>query len=156
MKINEVASAAEQLALWRLISDTVWAVVQQQADAEAAERAAAAAPRPRRRGSAPATPPRSRAPRPIASPLPNTPTSNAPPAAVKPVQQTTSQLSKPSIDAKDDDGRMMARVKAKADQARERQRQAAMPRELAATVASTTQMRADANNVVPAAPTPKR
>ena len=44
MRINEFASAADTLTLWKMISDNTWAAVAQQAEAEAkhkAERAAA-------------------------------------------------------------------------------------------------------------------
>jgi hypothetical protein len=43
MRIFEIASAEEQLALWKLISDSVWTTISQQARTEAQQRAAAAA-----------------------------------------------------------------------------------------------------------------
>ena len=43
MRIFEIASAEEQLALWKLISDNVWSTISQQARTEAQQRAAAAA-----------------------------------------------------------------------------------------------------------------
>jgi outer membrane biosynthesis protein TonB len=43
MRIVEIASAEEQLALWKLISDNVWTTISQQARTEAQQRAAAAA-----------------------------------------------------------------------------------------------------------------
>ena len=43
MRIVEIASAEEQLALWKLISDNVWSTISQQARTEAQQRAAAAA-----------------------------------------------------------------------------------------------------------------
>ena len=43
MRIFEIASAEEQLALWKLISDNVWTTISQQARTEAQQRAAAAA-----------------------------------------------------------------------------------------------------------------
>ena len=39
MRFFEIASAHEQLALWRLISDNTWAAVEQQASEEAARKA---------------------------------------------------------------------------------------------------------------------
>ena len=45
MKINEFASAADTLALWRVISDNTWAAVAQQAEAEAKQKAERAAAR---------------------------------------------------------------------------------------------------------------
>ena len=45
MKINEFASAADALALWRVISDNTWAAVAQQAEAEAKQKAERAAAR---------------------------------------------------------------------------------------------------------------
>ena len=43
MRINEVASAEEQLALWKLVSDNTWAAISQQAEAERRQRAEKAA-----------------------------------------------------------------------------------------------------------------
>ncbi len=43
MRIFEIASAEEQLALWKLISDNVWSTISQQARTEAQQRATAAA-----------------------------------------------------------------------------------------------------------------
>jgi hypothetical protein len=43
MRIVEIASAEEQLALWKLISDNVWSTISQQARTEAQQKAAAAA-----------------------------------------------------------------------------------------------------------------
>jgi len=45
MKINEFASAADTLALWKMISDNTWAAVAQQAEAEAKQKAERAAAR---------------------------------------------------------------------------------------------------------------
>ena len=39
MRLNEFASAADTLALWRVISDNTWAAVAQQAEAEAKQKA---------------------------------------------------------------------------------------------------------------------
>lgn len=43
MRIDEIASAEEQLALWKLISDNMWAAVSQQAEAEKRQRTEKAA-----------------------------------------------------------------------------------------------------------------
>ena len=45
MRIFEIASAEEQLALWKLISDNIWTAVSQQAEAERRQRAEKAAQR---------------------------------------------------------------------------------------------------------------
>ena len=45
MRINEIASAEEQLALWKLVSDNTWAAIIQQAAAERRQRAEKAAQR---------------------------------------------------------------------------------------------------------------
>ena len=39
MRIDEIASAEEQLALWKLISDNTWQAISQQAEAERRQRA---------------------------------------------------------------------------------------------------------------------
>ena len=48
MRINEIASAEDQMALWRLVSDSVWQAIetqrQQQAQAEQAKAAKASCP----------------------------------------------------------------------------------------------------------------
>lgn len=41
MRITEIASAEEQLALWKLISDSIWTTIGQQARAEAQQKAVA-------------------------------------------------------------------------------------------------------------------
>ena len=43
MRIFEIASAEEQLALWKLISDNIWTAISQQAEAERRQRAEKAA-----------------------------------------------------------------------------------------------------------------
>ena len=49
MRFNEIASADDQLALWRLISDNVWSAVLAQAkDQERLKAQAAATPKPKR------------------------------------------------------------------------------------------------------------
>lgn len=40
MRLNEIASAEEQMALWKLVSDSVWSAISQQAKQEAEARAA--------------------------------------------------------------------------------------------------------------------
>ena len=45
MRIDEIASAEEQLALWKLISDNTWQAISQQAEAERRQRAEKAAQR---------------------------------------------------------------------------------------------------------------
>ena len=45
MRIFEIASAEEQLALWKLISDNIWTAISQQAEAERRQRAEKAAQR---------------------------------------------------------------------------------------------------------------
>ena len=45
MKINEIASAADALAMWKVISDNTWAAIAQQAEAEAKQKAERAAAR---------------------------------------------------------------------------------------------------------------
>lgn len=52
MKINEIASAEEQMALWKLVSDGVWNAISQQAKQQAQERAAKAKlPKPKKRAT---------------------------------------------------------------------------------------------------------
>ena len=41
MRINEIADAEEQIALWRLVSDNVWIAIHTQAEEQAKQRAAA-------------------------------------------------------------------------------------------------------------------
>ena len=45
MRLNEFASAADTMALWKMISDNTWAAVAQQAEAEAKQKAERAAAR---------------------------------------------------------------------------------------------------------------
>ena len=45
MRINEIASAEEQIELWKLISNSVWQSLQQQEREEQQRKAAAAAAR---------------------------------------------------------------------------------------------------------------
>ena len=86
MRINEIASAEDQMALWRLVSDNVWQAIetQRQQQAQAAQAKAAKAklkPRGGRKGKG-----RSAAPMP--SPKPPPPKKSLPPAnpSAKPSQ----------------------------------------------------------------------
>ena len=77
MRINEIASAEDQMALWRLVSDSVWQAIetqrQQQAQAEQAKAAKAKLkPRGSRKGKS-----RSAAPMPL--PKPPAPKKSPPP-----------------------------------------------------------------------------
>jgi hypothetical protein len=45
MKFNEIASAEEQLALWKLVNDSVWAAIQKQSAEERKRRATQSAAR---------------------------------------------------------------------------------------------------------------
>lgn len=92
MKIVEFASAEEQLALWKLVSDNVWDAISQQAKAEAEQKAlkkAQAKKVPKRRGMgmpSPNVPP----PPKIPIPKPSPPPSASRPIA-KPVNHTLQQ-----------------------------------------------------------------
>ena len=89
MRIFEIASAEEQLALWKLISDNVWSTISQQARTEAQQRAAAAAAKSRlkpKKAKRPKKPPRAHAP-----PKPKPQNKSAVPAR----PQTASQPARP-------------------------------------------------------------
>lgn len=84
MRINEIADAEEQIALWRLVSDNVWSAIHTQAEEQAKQRAAAEQqrklkPKRRRKGSVAHTPPPPKlpAPKPQATDKPPTPTATA-------------------------------------------------------------------------------
>lgn len=86
MRINEIASAEDQMALWRLVSDSVWRAIetQRQQQAQAAQAKAAKAklkPRGGRKG-------KSKSAAPMPSPKPPPPKKSPPPAnpSVKPSQ----------------------------------------------------------------------
>ena len=90
MRINEIASAEDQMALWRLVSDNVWQAIetqrQQQAQAEQAKAAKAKLkPRGSRKGKSrsAATMPSPKTPPPKKSPPPTNPSAkpSQPPAA---------------------------------------------------------------------------
>lgn len=77
MKLVEFASAEEQLALWKLVSDNVWVAISLQAKAEAEQKAqkraqAKKAPKPKRKGMPPPPsvppPPKVPTPKPIQQP----------------------------------------------------------------------------------------
>ena len=79
MRINEIASAEDQMALWRLVSDSVWQAIetqrQQQAEAEQAKAAKAKLkPRGSRKG-------KSRSAAPMPHPHPRSPHSQPTPAS---------------------------------------------------------------------------
>ena len=84
MRINEIADAEEQIALWRLVSDNVWSAIHTQAEEQAKQRAAAEQqrklkPKRGRKGSVAHTPPppKSPAPKPKATDKPPTPTATS-------------------------------------------------------------------------------
>ena len=84
MRINEIADAEEQIALWRLVSDNVWSAIHTQAEEQAKQRAAAEQqrklkPKRGRKGSVAHTPPppKSPAPKPQATDKPPSPTATA-------------------------------------------------------------------------------
>ncbi len=86
MRINEVAGAEEQLALWKLISDNTWAAVSQQAEAERRQRAARAAQRKLK--------PKIGGRRGVRKSLPPPPPHIAPPPKKQPPPQTKTQVGK--------------------------------------------------------------
>ena len=69
MRINEIADAEEQIALWRLVSDNVWSAIHTQAEEQAKHHAAAEQqrklkPKRGRKGSVTHTPPPPKLPAP--------------------------------------------------------------------------------------------
>ena len=80
MRFNEIASADDQLALWRLISDNVWSAVLAQAKEQARLKAqAAATPKPKRIKPKKIVPKKPPAPKPKPpSPKPHPPKSSVP------------------------------------------------------------------------------
>lgn len=84
MRFNEIASAEEQVELWKLISTSVWQSLQQQQRDEQKRRTAAAlkkkpTPKPKRKGRArPSAPPLGKSPTPTPPPQSQLP----PPAAL--------------------------------------------------------------------------
>ena len=99
MRINEIASAEDQMALWRLVSDSVWQAIetqrQQQAQAERAKAAKAKLkPRSSRKGKGRlAVPMPSPKPPPLKKSLPpeNPSTKPNPPPAANPQAQSPAQ-----------------------------------------------------------------
>ena len=92
MKINEITNAESVLALWKLISDTTWMAVQQQAELQAKQRALRLATaksrsvkKPKRSSSRAVT-------KPIALPKPK-------PTASSAASITKTQASKPKLSA---------------------------------------------------------
>jgi hypothetical protein len=84
MRINEIADAEEQIALWRLVSDNVWSAIHTQAEDQAKQRAAAEQqrklkPKRKHKGSVAHTPPPPKlpAPKPQATNKSPTPTATA-------------------------------------------------------------------------------
>jgi hypothetical protein len=84
MRINEIANAEEQIALWRLVSDNVWSAINTQAEEQAKQRAAAEQqrklkPKRKRKGSVAHTPPPPKlpVPKPQATDKPPTPNATA-------------------------------------------------------------------------------
>ena len=97
MRINEIASAEDQMALWRLVSDSVWQAIetqrQQQAQAEQAKAAKAKLkPRSSRKG-------KGRSAVPMPSPKPPPPKKSSPPAnpRTKPNQPPAANLQAQSL-----------------------------------------------------------
>ena len=91
MKIVEFASAEEQLALWKLVSDNVWSAISQQAKAEAEQKTqkqAQAKKAPKRKGMGIAPPKFVPPPPKLPTPKPNPQLATAKPAAkqANPVQ----------------------------------------------------------------------
>jgi hypothetical protein len=99
MRINEIASAEDQMALWRLVSDSVWQAIETQRQQQAQEEQAKAAkaklkPRGGRKGkSRSAAPmPLPKPPAPKNSPLPENPSTKPnPPPATNPQAQSLAQ-----------------------------------------------------------------
>jgi cytoskeletal protein RodZ len=115
MRIFEIASAEEQMALWKLITTSVWTAIDQQVQQQAKERSAkakSAATKGKKRGVARAAPVALKMPAPLAQPpaaaaqpsstATATPAGNVAPAvgSVKPVQPTATNSN--SADAEDD------------------------------------------------------
>lgn len=84
MRIDEFASAEEQLALWKLVSDNVWSAISQQAKAEAEQKAlkkAQAQKVPKRKGLGMPPPKLVPPPPKLPTPKPNPQLTNTKPAA---------------------------------------------------------------------------
>lgn len=83
MEIVEIASAEEQMALWKLINDNVWAAIHQQARDEAERKAAAQRAATPQQTLAQPTQPTARQ-QPLPSAQPTAPTVSAQPQALPP------------------------------------------------------------------------
>ncbi len=93
MKIQEIASAEEQLGLWKLVSDNVWQAIATQAEQERRARAEKAARSKSKRGKRSGG--RAASPKPVAPKVVPTPPKPAQPnaaAASKPTAGTQAQL----------------------------------------------------------------
>ena len=102
MRINEIADAEEQIALWRLVSDNVWSAIHTQAEEQAKQRAAAEhqrklKPKRKHKGSVAHTPPPPKlpAPKPQATDKPPSPTATS----NKSVQQDANPRAYPATNA---------------------------------------------------------
>ena len=99
MRLKEFADAEEQLALWRLVNQSVWAAIESQARQQQAEKAAkaqAAKPKRAKRGAV-AKPAKPRVPVSPPKPSPAKPAIQNQPLAVKaPAQQQLVQPIKPT------------------------------------------------------------
>lgn len=91
MRLDEFASAEDQLALWKLVSDSVWTSIsiqaKQEARAKAAKKRKAA---PKRATGKPPPPVPVRAPaakvqNPVRAPIPSTPTTPIRPQPTRPI-----------------------------------------------------------------------
>lgn len=94
MKIAEVASAEDQLALWRVISDNTWRAIATQAEQERrakAERAARSKSQPRKRGV------RRSSPKAVATPVLKPIDPNPQPAAKTPASAKAQTTAEPTI-----------------------------------------------------------
>jgi hypothetical protein len=96
MRIFEIADAEAQLALWKLVNDSVWTAIQTQQHEEAKQKAAAQqqkkAKRSKRIASAPAPIPKTPKPAPKLA-APNKPNANPP---QQPAQKHHTRYNQPS------------------------------------------------------------
>jgi hypothetical protein len=106
MRLNEFANAEAQLALWKLVSDNVWAAIRRQADEQARHRAAAkrAAAHSPKRTAAKVRIPTPPAPKPLPKPKPlqaaaSVPTQQKQPAQSVPAPRYQPQASSASLPA---------------------------------------------------------
>jgi hypothetical protein len=96
VRIDEIASAAEQLALWKLVSDNVWAAIglqaKQEAEQQAAKKRAAKHKQKRGSGSMPIKAPYAAPPKPLPEPKPLYPTPSQTPQQKPPTSVSQPQL----------------------------------------------------------------